>query len=234
MNPWLPLMVWLAAMALLAPLLGSVERRRVDTATLPAWERAVCFGDAFVHRRFAYDSDALAVVAAVPYAAHFVLAPVVAFLVLRHAAALRAYYVRTLGTLNCMALAVQLLWPTAPPWYYHRVSTTTGEAAAVLHRVDTLLGVPLFDAVYRSAPVVYGAFPSLHAAWPMHAAAVLWSHWPRGRRRTAMRALSCAYCAWVCFAAVYLQHHFVVDLLGAGALVPVALSTMPRAVKSRF
>jgi hypothetical protein len=198
-----PLLAWLVAMTCIGTLSW---RRAVDTTTLP-WLERVLVGRAFVHTRFAYDSDAIAVLAAVPYLAHFVL-PFVA------GAYIGAVYVWSFGVMNCAALCVQLALPTAPPWWYAAAGRNltrggdAGDAGDVLRRVDALVGVPLFDAIYRSAPVVYGAFPSLHAAWPLHAALMA-----RTRHPAAY-----AYVAWVWWAAVYLKHHFVVDIIGAVVL----------------
>ena len=129
-----------------------------------------------------------------------------------------------LGMLNLLGVATQLLVPTAPPWWYVRQLGDGGEydprrleaatydspsSEARLVQVDRALDVTLFHSIYGQAPLVFGSFPSLHAAWPLLVAVVMWSAGWRWR-------LACSlYVAWIWWAAVYLEHHFVVDVLGA-------------------
>jgi len=58
---------------------------------------------------------------------------------------------------------------------------------------------------------VFGAFPSLHVAWPVLLAFFMWynvcSKWHH-------KIPVIAYVMWVSFSVVYLHHHFVVDVLG--------------------
>ncbi len=42
----------------------------------------------------------------------------------------------------------------------------TGEAAGLAY-ADEILGIQFFHTIYTSSPVVFGSWPSLHAAWPM-------------------------------------------------------------------
>lgn len=121
--------------------------------------------------------------------------------------------------MNLIANAIQLAFPVAPPWYViaHGMAPPTvmspGNAAGLL-RIDALLGFPHFEGIYRQGSLTFGAMPSLHVAFPtwvaLNAATV------KGRIAGACLALAMA------FFAVYLQHHYILDVL-AGAFLAVAL-----------
>ena len=108
------------------------------------------------------------------------------------------------------------LYPAAPPWYFHQYGCVVDLAAPAsagpnLTRVDALLGVPYFAGVYGRASDVFGAVPSLHVAYPMLMIAVGWPV-----HRVLGRALLVLFFGWMCFSAIYLDHHWVVDVV-AGA-----------------
>jgi len=118
----------------------------------------------------------------------------------------------SLGILNIMAIITQLLWPTAPPWYNDVYGTRPANYgmegnAAGLENADEFLRIPLFENIYESSPIVFGSFPSLHAAWPL----IMCFFGPTVR----VKGILSVYASMVCWAAVYLNHHYVVDLLGA-------------------
>lgn len=130
--------------------------------------------------------------------------------------------------LNLASLAIQILLPTAPPWYanqygFHPADPLMAGDAAGLLRVDVLLGRPYFAHMYGMSAVVFGAMPSMHAAWP-----VLMLCFSRPMSRPARGALI-GYGTLMWCSAVYLQHHFVVDLLVGGAMAVVTA----RCIRSR-
>ena len=93
--------------------------------------------------------------------------------------------------------------------------------AAAASRFDLLLGTHFFDGIYGRGIDVYGAYPSLHVAYPL---LVIWATF-RARELRWARAPAIAFFLLMCFSAVYLQHHYVIDvLLGvAYAIVTLAL-----------
>ncbi|MBI5544483.1 MAG: inositol phosphorylceramide synthase [Deltaproteobacteria bacterium] len=147
--------------------------------------------------------------------------------------ALRSARFRALGwsflAAGALGIAGYVLYPAAPPWYMEafgagQVNLAAAPSAAGALRFDALLGVDFFASFYARNPNIFGAMPSLHAAFPV---LVAWHVWDRGWR---WRALSLAYAALVWFAAVYLNHHWVLDVvagiavaLAASGLVAVAL-----------
>jgi membrane-associated phospholipid phosphatase len=113
---------------------------------------------------------------------------------------------------NLLGLALYLLYPAAPPWYVAKYGL--GPAlldarpdAAGAARFDALLGIDYFAAFYARSPNVFGAMPSLHVGFPASTALALG---PLGRRWWLPVAL---FTLLVAFAAVYLQHHYVLDVL---------------------
>ena len=105
------------------------------------------------------------------------------------------------------------LWPAAPPWYFHQRGctvdlSTVASAGPNLMRVDAMLGVPFFAGIYGRASDVFGAFPSLHVAYPTLMIAAGWH-----LHRAFGRALLVLFLTWMSIAAVYLDHHWVIDIM---------------------
>jgi membrane-associated phospholipid phosphatase len=127
----------------------------------------------------------------------------------------RRQLVRTLAwsflIVNLMGFITYFIYPAAPPWYvqaygFGPARTDVHAMAAGAERFDLILGTHFFKAVYGRGIDVYGAIPSLHVAYPLILTVVAW-----GARR--LRAPATAFYVLMCFAAVYLQHHYVIDVL---------------------
>jgi membrane-associated phospholipid phosphatase len=121
---------------------------------------------------------------------------------------------------NFLAFTCWLLIPAAPPWYLHdhgcAIHLATAPSPAALVRVDDLLGIRYFHSFYSRAASVFGAVPSMHCSYPVMGLLVAW------RRTTwATRPLHIVYAVWMAFSAVYLGHHWVLDVL-CGWLVAAA------------
>ncbi|MEC9465493.1 MAG: phosphatase PAP2 family protein [Myxococcota bacterium] len=116
---------------------------------------------------------------------------------------------------NILGMVTYYVYPAAPPWYVveHGLGPAMLDApanAARLAVVDTYLGITYFEGFYSRSSNVFGAMPSLHAAYPM----IAWV----ATRRVFPRAhwVFLAFALLTGFAAVYLQHHYILDvLLGA-------------------
>lgn len=115
--------------------------------------------------------------------------------------------------LNVMGILTYHLLPAAPPWYLHKygcaihldVVEYEGDALA---RVDALTGIGYFRGFYGRAAEVFGALPSLHVAYPLLIVLEGWR-----RHRWPGRGLAVFYFLWMCCAAVYLDHHWIPDLV---------------------
>jgi membrane-associated phospholipid phosphatase len=123
-------------------------------------------------------------------------------------------FARCFLVVNVLGFITYFVFPAAPPWYVHAhgfapaLIDAQPSAAAAL-RFDALLGTHVFNTMYARGIAVYGAIPSLHVAYPLMAAvlafripALRWARWP-----------AVLFSALVCFSAVYLQHHYVIDVL---------------------
>jgi hypothetical protein len=124
--------------------------------------------------------------------------------------------------MNVAAFITYHVYPAAPPWYFHAHGCTVDLASRAsegpnLARVDAWLGVSYFGGFYGRSNDVFGAVPSLHVAYPLlillegwHAFAMIgrapWLKWP-------LRFGAAFFFAWMCAAAVYLDHHWVVDIV---------------------
>jgi inositol phosphorylceramide synthase catalytic subunit len=116
---------------------------------------------------------------------------------------------------NAIGFGVWVLFPVAPPWYVQDYGLAApGEAIigdpAGLARVDAFLNYPHFANIYEQGTYVFGALPSLHVAPPLWIA--LWAEKPRIKR------LAWAYTGAMSFFAVYLGHHYIVDVLAGWLL----------------
>lgn len=124
------------------------------------------------------------------------------------------------GAVNLLGWSLWLLYPTAPPWYVdvHGLSAPTSAIAsnaAALTRVDKLLGISYFEHFYARSAYVFGAFPSLHVAYAVLVVLVTWQlgGW--------LRIAAPIFAVSIAFAAVYLRHHYLIDVLGGAALAVV-------------
>ncbi len=121
--------------------------------------------------------------------------------------------------MNLLANLTQLAWPVAPPWYIDLYGPVMpgepipGNAAGLLI-TDELLGIKYFTNAYAVSSYTFGAMPSLHVAMPAWVALHLRQRWAR--------ALGWIFTAIMAFYAVYLNHHFVLDLVaGVGLAIGV-------------
>lgn len=121
---------------------------------------------------------------------------------------------------NLVGIVVWLVYPAAPPWYVteHGLGPAVMDAlpsAAGAARFDELLGITYFEGFYARSRNVFGAMPSLHVAYPVVVFLVVW------RRSWAWAITSLAFALLVALAAVYLEHHYVLDVMG-GVVAAVA------------
>ncbi len=128
---------------------------------------------------------------------------------------------------NLLGYATYLVFPAAPPWYFARYGAgpadlTAAASAAGAARFDELLGVRWFELMYAGSANVFGAMPSLHVAYPL---------------LVVVFALSCGigrasallFYVLMCWAAVYLNHHYLLDVaLGSFYALIVAFAMSRR------
>ena len=86
-----------------------------------------------------------------------------------------------------------------------------------LARVDEILGTEMYKTTFTASPLVFGAFPSLHSACACQLAFfTVFAFGPRSM------PVALVYVLWIWWAAMYLQHHYMVDLVGGAGYAIVA------------
>ena len=113
--------------------------------------------------------------------------------------------------LNMLGYSTYYWFPAAPPWYVadHGLGPAkldTAASAAGAARFDLLLGTHFFTGMYGRAADVFGAIPSLHVAYPL--LSVLFAFHLR-----SLRVFAICFYFIMCFSAVYLNHHYILDIL---------------------
>ena len=121
---------------------------------------------------------------------------------------------------NVIGVIVYLAYPAAPPWYVMEhgagpadLSVLGNPAGAA--RFDELFGITVFKDFYARNPNVFGAMPSLHVAYPALAAVLCRSSTPWLRHFTA------AFTVVMMFSAVYLSHHYILDVAAGASIATV-------------
>jgi len=162
---------------------------------------------------------------AIPYGTFlYVVAGYAVFLFVRDFAAQQRFAWGFL-ILNLAGFLTYHLYPAAPPWYHHLYGCVVDLAAAPstgpnLARVDAWVGVPYFAGFYGRSSDVFGAVPSLHVSYPLLMVIIGWP-----KHRALGRFLLVLFYLSMCFAAVYLDHHWVIDIvLGSGYALAVCLA----------
>lgn len=138
--------------------------------------------------------------------------------------------------MNIAGMILWFSWPAAPPWYVSLHGLGPADMAALpspagTARFDALIGYPLFHGFYARSVNVFGAMPSLHCAYPTLTFLVA-----RTRSR-GMFAFTLGFAVLVVFSAMYLQHHYVLDVIAGittGTLCYFAARTLARLVTARL
>jgi membrane-associated phospholipid phosphatase len=120
---------------------------------------------------------------------------------------------------NLCGWTLWIIYPAAPPWYVDAYGTgpafgNVASSPAGLLRFDALLHYPLAANFYAKSANVFGAMPSLHVAY---ATLVAWVVYPLGGK---LRFFAIAFAVSMAFSAVYLRHHYILDVLAGALLVP--------------
>ncbi len=112
---------------------------------------------------------------------------------------------------NLLGYSTYYWYAAAPPWYVARyglgparMDVPASQAGCV--RFDHLLGTHFFSEMYGRAADVFGAIPSLHVAYPLVATYFAF-------RFGALRVFCVGFYVMMCFSAIYLNHHYVLDIL---------------------
>lgn len=178
-------------------------------------------------------TPALDLFCAIPYGIFlYVVVAYALFLFIRNLPA-QQRFVWGFFVLNLAGYLTYHIYPAGPPWYYHSHGcvidlATRSSPGPNLTRVDAMMGFGYFAGFYGRGSDVFGAMPSLHVAYPLQMIIEGWAF-----HRAFGRFMLVAFYLSMCFAAVYLDHHWVLDLI-AGSLGAVVVSVLFRVVPNRI
>jgi membrane-associated phospholipid phosphatase len=113
--------------------------------------------------------------------------------------------------LNLIGYSTYYWYAAAPPWYVAKyglgpahMEAQASQAGCV--RFDQLLGTHFFSEMYGRSADVFGAIPSLHISYPLLALFF-------AIRFGTLRVFCLVFYLVMCFSAVYLNHHYMLDIL---------------------
>ncbi|EAW09570.1 phosphatase PAP2 family protein [Aspergillus clavatus NRRL 1] len=236
--PFLPIAGWLIFFYA-CQFVPSDWRPAIWVRVLPALEN-ILYGANISNILSAHQNVVLDVLAWLPYGICHYGAPFVcsAIMFIFGPPGTTPLFARTFGYISMFAVTVQLVFPCSPPWYENLYGLAPADYSmpgnpAGLARIDKLFGIDLYTSGFKQSPVVFGAFPSLHAADSTLAALFMSQVFPR------LKPLFVTYTLWMWWATMYLSHHYAVDLVGGGLLATVAFyfaktRFMPRVQKDKM
>ncbi|CEL07919.1 Putative Aureobasidin resistance protein Aur1 [Aspergillus calidoustus] len=218
--PFLPIAGWLLFFYA-CQFIPSDWRPAIWVRVLPALEN-ILYGANISNILSAHQNVVLDLLAWLPYGICHYGAPFVVSLVMFifGPPGIVPLFARTFGYISMAAVAIQLFFPCSPPWYENRYGLAPADYSihgdpAGLARIDKLFGVDLYTSGFHQSPVVFGAFPSLHAADSTLAALFMSHVFPR------LKPVFVTYTLWMWWATMYLSHHYAVDLVAGGLLAAI-------------
>ncbi|CAH0019139.1 unnamed protein product [Clonostachys rhizophaga] len=222
--PSLPIWVWLVYF-FCSRFIPYDYRPHIWVRVLPALEN-VLYGANLSNILSAHQHAVLDILAWIPYGLIHFGAPVFTSLVMFIFAAPGStpVFARTFGWMSVLGVTIQLVFPCTPPWYENERGLVPAQygmpgSPAGLARVDAIFGIDLYTTNFSSAPVPFGAFPSLHAANAVLVALFLTHCFPQFRTALII------YAGWVWWATMYLSHHYAVDLVAGGLIASLFFYT---------
>ncbi|KAI0329494.1 PAP2-domain-containing protein [Cubamyces sp. BRFM 1775] len=161
----------------------------------------------------------LDILAWVPYGVGHYIIPfiVAAFLWLFRPKEALHFWASAFGYMNLTGVLIQLVFPCAAPWYELIYGLTPADytirgSPGGLARIDRLFHSSGYTTAFSNSPLVFGAFPSLHAASATMEALFISHFFPHTTKWVF------GYAAVLYWATMYLTHHYLVDVVGGSCL----------------
>jgi inositol phosphorylceramide synthase catalytic subunit len=216
-------------------------RPAISVTILPTLE-SVLYGGNISDILTRYTHPVLDVMAWLSYGVlHFTLPVVVAIFLWLFAPKLALHYwAAAFGYLNWFGVIVQDIFPCTPPCAFTLLATCarahpltdslpnflgyeiiyglipakygTPGSAGGLARIDAIFGAQGYQTAFSTAPVPFGAFPSLHSACATLEALFIGHFFPH------LRKVAWGYVAILYWATMYLTHHYLIDVVGGACL----------------
>ncbi|KAF9442469.1 PAP2-domain-containing protein [Macrolepiota fuliginosa MF-IS2] len=193
-------------------------RPEISVVLLPTLEY-VLYGANISDILTRFTHPVLDIIAWFPYGVgHFVFPFVVAaFIWLFRSKEVLHLWGKAFGYLNVTGVLFQIVFPCSAPWYelIHGLTPANYSmkgSPGGLARIDALFHGQGYTVTFSNSPVVFGAFPSLHAACATMEALFLSHFFPQTTRYVW------AYAGILYWATMYLTHHYLIDVVGGACL----------------
>ena len=203
----------------------STWRPPIWVRVLPALEN-IFYGANLSNILSAHTNTFLSVMAWLPYGIIHFGAPVVCsgIMFIFAAPGTVPMFAKSFGWMNLIGVAIQLTFPCSPPWYENMYGLAPANysirgSPAGLAAIDELFGIGLYTPGFTGSPMVFGAFPSLHAGSATIEALFMSQVFPR------LTPLFVFYTMWLWWATMYLSHHYAVDLVGGSLCESILIWT---------
>jgi len=212
------------------------EKYPINVSALVDTEAAI-FGGYLPHEILnKHENPLFDVLSAIPYTLHIPLPIITVIIALIWDRPSVLPFLHCLGIASLTGVVIQFVFPTAPPWYFEKYGedpanySIKGDPAG-LARVDALFSIDFYHNMFMQSTIVFGAFPSLHITWATLACLFMISFekcctaCAQGKffkpPWKCPKWIPPMYVLWLGFSVVYLQHHFVVDVVGGLTLAIV-------------
>jgi inositol phosphorylceramide synthase catalytic subunit len=132
------------------------------------------------------------------------------------------YFAFTFLLVNLLGFVVYYIYPAAPPWYVSNYgfvfkADTPGNTAG-LARFDSLMHAGIFQSLYAKSSNVFAAMPSLHSSYP-----VIVLYYGLKNKLGSINLVFATVMLGIWFAAVYSNHHYLLDVLAGIACAGVGI-----------
>ncbi|KJZ71705.1 hypothetical protein HIM_08902 [Hirsutella minnesotensis 3608] len=193
-------------------------RPHIWVRVLPALEN-VLYGANLSNILSAHQHAVLDILAWLPYGIIHFGAPAACSLIMFIFAApgTTPVFARTFGWMSILGVTIQLVFPCTPPWYENEHGLVPAQygmpgSPAGLARIDAIFGFDLYTTNFTTAPLPFGAFPSLHGGYAMLEALFMSHCFPQ------LKVFFIGYVGWIWWSTMYLSHHYAIDLVGGGLI----------------
>lgn len=193
-------------------------RPGISVALLPALE-SVLYGANISDILTRFTHPVLDIIGWFPYGVMHYVGPfvVAAFFWLFRTKEVLHLWARVFGFMNLTGVIIQILFPCAAPWYeliYGLIPAnyTMRGSAGGLARIDAIFHSKGYTTAFSNSPLVFGAFPSLHAGCATLEALFLSHFFPSTTRYIW------GYAGVLYWATMYMTHHYLIDVVGGACM----------------
>ncbi len=142
------------------------------------------------------------------------------------------YFAFTFLLTNLIGFVVYYSYPAAAPWYVSKYgfvfNANTPGSTAGLAKFDALVHANIFQGLYTKGSNVFAAMPSLHSSYPL----IVFYYAVKNKVGLMTIFYGTVMCG-IWFAAVYTNHHYVLDVL-AGILCGLTGITLFTLIQKKF